>query len=140
MEKGNLMHLIMADIISESDTDTAIQKAVQNGLLSDTFESEISQTVKKILTHNDLKHYFTEEAVAMNERAIFTKTGQIIRPDRIQLINKEEVAIIDYKTGSPSETHPAQLKMYEDALIEMGYNVTEKLLVYVQNEIEVVRC
>lgn len=140
MEKGNLMHLIMADIISESDTNSAIQKAVQNGLLSDTFESEIRQTVKKILTHNDLKHYFTEEAIVMNERAIFTKTGQIIRPDRIQLINKKEITIIDYKTGIPSETHPAQLKMYEDALIEMGYNVTEKLLVYVQDEIEVVRC
>ena len=139
IEKGNLIHLIMADIIFETDAEAAIEKAVRNGWLTKAYTKELVETINRILNHKQLKKCFTAiDTTVMNEQVIITANGEVIRPDRLQIMEKDNVILIDYKTGSPSATHASQLKIYETALQDMGYKVIEKLLVYTQNEIEVV--
>jgi CRISPR/Cas system-associated exonuclease Cas4 (RecB family) len=52
---------------------------------------------------------------------------------------KSTAVIIDYKTGEEKPAHKKQILQYADLLNQMGYNVTEKLLVYIEDE-KVVEC
>ena len=56
-----------------------------------------------------------------------------MRPDLIAIKDKT-AAIIDYKTGEPRTTYAEQLAGYSALLKQMGYDVTSRLIVYVDNE------
>jgi ATP-dependent exoDNAse (exonuclease V) beta subunit len=54
------------------------------------------------------------------------------------LVNKNEIYLLDYKTGSHQEKYTKQLENYQNAIEKMGFNVTKKALVYIGETIEVV--
>jgi RecB family exonuclease len=56
-------------------------------------------------------------------------------PDRLVFNSKNEVTIIDYKTGAPSKSDHQQLVQYEKVLKSMNFNVLKKLLVYLNDKI-----
>ena len=64
--------------------------------------------------------------------------NQIMIPDRLVLTAKNEVTIIDYKTGKPSKRDHQQLLKYEQVLKKMHFKVGQKLLVYINEEIDIV--
>lgn len=64
---------------------------------------------------------------------VIDMNGEMFRPDRVVITNKSAV-IIDYKTGAESPKHKKQIIQYGDLLSQMGYTVTEKLLVYIEGE------
>ena len=90
-----------------------------------------------IVTHPKLKSYYSEKNTVFNERDIITSTGLNLRPDRLVFTNKQEVTIIDYKSGVQQKQHEAQLQTYQNALEDMGFNVYNKLLVYINDTIEI---
>jgi len=49
-----------------------------------------------------------------------------------------EVVIMDYKTGNPSNEHHQQLLRYEKVLKSMDFKVIKKILIYINQEIDVV--
>ena len=63
------------------------------------------------------------------ERPIIDKNGFKFIPDRV-VIYKDEVTIIDYKTGKPDISHKEQVDHYGILYDNMGYLVTSKVLVY----------
>jgi RecB family exonuclease len=77
---------------------------------------------------------FNGSDVVYNEQSIITKNGALIRPDRINVSRERTVTIVDYKTGSPKNYHLQQLDLYEEAVMEMGFAVSEKILVYNNEE------
>ena len=69
----------------------------------------------------------------MIEREILTDTGDILRPDRIAISEKETV-IIDYKTGQENtKKYNQQMQSYEIGLQKMGYTNIKKLIVYIED-------
>jgi RecB family exonuclease len=52
-------------------------------------------------------------------------------------MQKNEVTIIDYKTGSPDKKHVQQLQTYRDALESMDFTVLKKILIYLNEPIEI---
>ena len=52
------------------------------------------------------------------------------RPDRL-VFNENKVTVIDYKTGVEKEEDQVQIKSYGALLEEMGYQVENKILIYV---------
>jgi ATP-dependent exoDNAse (exonuclease V) beta subunit len=46
-------------------------------------------------------------------------------------------AIIDYKTGNFNPKHQEQLNNYKETVQKMGYDVAEKILVYIYPRIEI---
>ena len=64
--------------------------------------------------------------------------GEFFRPDRVVIIEKDAI-IIDYKTGEEIPKHKQQIIQYADLLMQMGYTVKGKLLVYIE-ESRVVEC
>lgn len=83
-----------------------------------------------IISHENLEKYYQKGLSAYNEKDIFTQNGSVVRPDRL-LFNENKVTVIDYKTGAEKEEDQVQIKSYGALLEEMGYEVENKILVYV---------
>ena len=73
-----------------------------------------------------------------NERDIISN-HEIIRPDRFVINAKNEATIIDYKTGSINKKHQLQLENYQRVIEEMPYKVTNKILVYINEDLKIIR-
>ena len=94
-------------------------------------------SVNQILNHPKLKDYFSSDLTIYNERDILSKQGQILRPDRLVINSNNDVTIIDYKTGDENNMHKQQLQSYEDILKTMEYKIKKKILVYINDTIQV---
>jgi CRISPR/Cas system-associated exonuclease Cas4 (RecB family) len=89
-----------------------------------------------VITHPLLSQYFSEDANAFRERDIIAPSGEILRPDRLNFRGKE-VTIIDYKTGNLESSHKEQMEEYAGTLSKMGFEVKNKILVYINKEVAV---
>lgn len=137
-EKGNLVHNIMAQIKTNVDIPFVMEDFYSSGKLNSDQSRELTTIVEHIVNHQDLKHYFEDRFTIYNERDVITNTGEIFRPDRIIVNeNKKEAVIIDYKTGSEKPSHTQQLLTYQSLLEEMDIKVTKKILIYINEDIQI---
>ena len=138
IEKGNLVHLVLSKIKTNQDIDFAINDLVSSGDIPSESISELRTLIIKLTQHPQLKSYFEDGFDIYNERDIITITGQLLRPDRLNINSNNEVVIIDYKTGDKKSYHNLQLNQYETVLNEMNYSVLNKILVYINDGIDVI--
>jgi ATP-dependent exoDNAse (exonuclease V) beta subunit len=140
IEKGNLVHSIMSAIITVDDVDTAMEAALKADVITKTNYNSVYDTVLAIVNHPELKQFYSKAYLVYNERDIISPRGVLLRPDRIVINeNTKSVIIIDYKTGEESPKHFKQIKDYQNVLVAMGYNVKEKILVYVNEKLTIKR-
>jgi ATP-dependent exoDNAse (exonuclease V) beta subunit len=137
IEKGNLVHLIMSKIKSESDINLAFEDFENKGDINAQQALELKPIILDIVHHEKLKDYFQPELTVYNEKDILASGGLILRPDRIVVNAMQEAVIIDYKTGSASPTHQNQLREYQLILEEMGFKVSKKILIYINENIQI---
>lgn len=129
IEKGELAHEILARINSHEDLEPALEWALNSGMITKTSIKEIRTLISGIISHPELKDYFSKEVKNINEQEIITTSGERLRPDRVNF-SQDKAVIIDYKTGGFVDTHQRQVSNYANALREMGYQVDKSLLVY----------
>lgn len=137
IEKGNLIHEIMAQIKTKTDVDFVIQDFLRASIIDHLQATALKETAIQIINHPKLSDYFTETYTTHNERDIITKQGIILRPDKVAVNEKKEAVIIDYKTGAEDKKHIQQLQLYQDVLEEMGIVIKNKILVYINNDIKI---
>jgi ATP-dependent exoDNAse (exonuclease V) beta subunit len=138
IEYGNIIHEILALVKTRADIDLAITKSIENGLITHNQKQLVYKTIYEIVNHSELSNCFSSENKVMNEQTIIQKEGNTIKPDRMVLNTKNEVFLIDYKTGKHNTKYQLQLNNYQNAIEKMGYKVSQKTLVYIGEEIEVV--
>ncbi|WP_405611364.1 UvrD-helicase domain-containing protein [Polaribacter sp. Asnod1-A03] len=136
---GNLFHEILAKIITVKDVEGVLSQYYQQGVLSEEQLIVIKNSILEVVNHPELIEYFSENVVVFNEREIVDVDNQIMIPDRLVFTNDKEVTIIDYKTGSQSKEYHQQLLKYERVLNSIGLNVFEKILIYVNENITIVK-
>ncbi|MBT8253637.1 MAG: UvrD-helicase domain-containing protein [Bacteroidia bacterium] len=137
IEKGNLIHDIMATIKTNFDVEPALDHNLRTGALSGEQASDLKLSIDQIITHPLIKDYYTDRYSIYNERQIITSKGKLLRPDRVAISFKDDVTIIDYKTGSENEEHVKQIVEYSEAIEEMGLLVEHRYLVYIDTAIQV---
>ena len=137
IEFGILIHEIMDKISTEKDVEKVVVQYIQQGFIDKEISIGIEKKIKEIVAHPKLKSYFSDDATVFNERKLLAEDKQIVIPDRLVFNNKNEVTIIDYKTGKPSEEHHIQLLTYEQVLQSMDIKVIKKLLIYINDIITV---
>lgn len=135
---GNVIHEVLAFVQTSSDIDLALQKALENGLISSTQKEIVEKTIRDIVNHEDLQVFFDENNIVFNEQTIIQKHGSLVKPDRMVLKNNQEMYLLDYKTGKHEPKYHKQLQNYQDAIEQMGYKVIKKSIIYIGNEIEIV--
>jgi len=137
IEKGNLIHYIMSQIKTKIDVDITLNNCLDSGMINSQQIQELKQTVLKIVEHPLLLDYYNSVNTIYNERDIITKEGITVRPDRLVINAKNEVVIIDYKTGNPDKKYAQQLQIYQDALEDMNYHITKKILIYINDTLDI---
>ncbi len=137
LEKGNLIHNMMSRITTRNDVDFVINDFIISGIINTEQSKELHQTLIQIVEHPKLKDYFIPEHTIYNERDIISKDGNILRPDRLIINSANEVVIVDYKTGHEDGKHRLQLEAYQNILEEMGCKVINKILVYINDDIQI---
>ncbi|NNC49179.1 MAG: UvrD-helicase domain-containing protein [Flaviramulus sp.] len=135
IEKGNLLHNIMSKINTKNDIDNAINDFIKSSLVNVEQSTALKQLVYKIVEHPKLLRYYSANNSIYNERDIITKTGIVLRPDRVVVNSENEAVIIDYKTGIEDKKHEQQLQLYQDVLEDMKIDVKKKILIYLNDDI-----
>jgi ATP-dependent exoDNAse (exonuclease V) beta subunit len=138
IERGNLVHLLLSKIVTREDIDFAIDDLLASGDITASDEETLRTIVMQVIEHPKIKLYYNNDHKVYNERDIVTPSGELHRPDRININQKNEVVIIDYKTGDQMASHKSQLNTYASVLKTMNHDVTHKFLVYINETVEVV--
>ena len=137
IEKGNLIHNIMAEIKTIEDVELVLEHFKSSGKINALQYQELKVSVYNIVNHHQINPYFNPELTIYNEQDILTKDGSPIRPDRIVINSKNEVVIMDYKTGKTDSKHQEQLFDYQLVIEDMNFKVVKKILVYINDVITI---
>ncbi|MFK8059820.1 MAG: UvrD-helicase domain-containing protein [Polaribacter sp.] len=135
---GNVLHEIFAKIITKNDVDNAIESFLQQGIINEEQRNYITKSIHEVVNHPKLANFYSNKVIVFNEREIVDVDNLVIIPDRLVFKDKNEVVIIDYKTGNQSQEHHQQLLRYERVLKSMNFKVDKKLLIYINTKIDVV--
>ncbi|MHB0755191.1 UvrD-helicase domain-containing protein [Polaribacter sp. M15] len=137
IDYGNLLHEIFAKIYTKNDVDSVLFQYHQQGVLNDKQLSDFTKTIKEVINHPKIANYFSTDVIIYNEREVVDVDNQVIIPDRL-VFDDGKVVIIDYKTGHPSKEHHQQLLKYQHVLQSMDFKVDKKMLIYMNDQIELV--
>ncbi len=137
-EYGILVHYILSKIKTIDDIELVIENAVLIGDISHQESLKIATDIKNIVSLNTIAPYFKKGIEVKNELEILTSSGNILRPDRVIVINNA-ATVIDYKTGKKNaHQYHAQMQDYEKALLDLGYLSVKKVLLYIhEQEVEI---
>jgi hypothetical protein len=126
---GRIVHQILAWITIPADAPKALNRALEQGLISRDELAEVESRVNNVLTNAEYSILFDANAKVWAEREIILPNGNTYRPDRV-VLNTSNLIIADYKTGLPSPSHQRQIAEYADILSQMGYTNIETKLIY----------
>lgn len=132
--RGNLIHDLLAKVYSSDDIVKAVGTLVDSELIPHSEARIYEEMVGKVVSHEKLSNYFSKNIKSLNEIELLDTNGVVLRPDKM-VISNMEVVLIDYKTGAQSATHKNQLHQYEEIVLKMGYFVTHKIIVYINESI-----
>lgn len=138
IEYGNVVHEILSFVKTKNDVVFAIDKAIENGLINWAQKDLVLETISKIVHHPALEMFFVEGNEVLNEQTIIQKESSTIKPDRMVFTKDKKVFLLDYKTGVHNAKYKKQLETYQLAIESMGFEVAQKSLVYIGQEVEIV--
>ncbi len=133
---GNLYHNILSSIETKEDVNNAVNKAITAGEINNEDVEVVTSKLKEIINHPELQDFYEGNIIVSNEKEIITKEGKLLRPDRVT-INNEEATVIDYKTGKKNPRYYQQVYEYCDALKDMGFQIKNKIIIYINDKIEI---
>ncbi len=134
IERGNLLHEVLALIDTEEDIPLALDKFSAMENFTEERKAELKQILMQVITNPQISPYFSKDFQIYRERDIISPGGEILRPDRL-VIKDGEATLIDYKTGGIQESHKQQMNKYESVINLLGLKVEKKILVYINKEV-----
>lgn len=135
LNQGNVIHYILGAIYKTTDLESALQRAIQKGLIKEMEVQGIKEKVRSVLFHPELNRFYQAGLEVLNERDLLLTDGSVQRPDRV-ILKKNHANIIDYKTGERNKKYHDQLNTYAKSFSSMGYTVEQKIIVYINDKIE----
>ena len=130
IDSGNLVHEFMENIIHEKDLPIVLEEIKNHTTLILEEKNYLKNILNGIVYHKELNHFFNTTDQIEVERKIITTKGNVLIPDRLNINKSGSITIIDYKTGVFHPKHESQINSYGSALIEMGYTISEKIVIY----------
>jgi len=137
---GKLVHKMLSEVFIHTDVSRVVTKYLLSGIIDEKEAIRIQQVIENVVNHEELSDYFNSDQLIKNETEIITLVDgkrSIQRPDRI-VIKDDELIILDYKTGEKSIEHEDQMARYAGYFNKLGYLNVKKILVYLNETIEIV--
>ena len=134
---GILIHDLLAKIETSEDLDWVLEEAFSLGRINENSVDLIKKLLLKVINHPSLNSFFKNEYKVWNERDILIPNEENIRPDRL-MENRDEMILIDYKTGKSKEADQDQIEHYKKIIGQVfsGKKI-KSYLVYIQEKKEV---
>ncbi len=133
MIRGKLMHKVMERIYTSKDVPFVLNQMLINGEINASEKEKLFSSIMEIIGMPEISSCFDENIHVKNEAAIMDEKGEFFRPDRV-VLKKSEAIIIDYKTGTPSDSYKKQIMRYKSLLGRMGYGKIKAYLVYLDKK------
>lgn len=139
MEWGTQLHNWLSKIKYLSDFDSVLESLKNDKYIGVDLKEKLKLQLIKIFKNDKIKSYFDKDWIVKTETEILLKEGEIYIPDRV-IMKKNQIVVIDYKTGSISsiEKHKVQLINYSNVLEQMGYSNIKLVLVYTEDNLNIV--
>jgi ATP-dependent exoDNAse (exonuclease V) beta subunit len=135
MLKGEVLHEILS-LWHVSDNTTGIILKTLNKYKIPTDELPIySDIINQIQNHSQWKTWNNHYYNRFVEQELYWE-GKIIRPD-LFFMNKDDIALIDFKTGNPDQSHFRQLKEYATALRQIFNKKVSSHLIYIYPHVSI---
>ena len=138
LEWGLIIHQLFSQIKYASDLDKALFDLIGKGHILKTdipaLKAKIERLFQLPTATGTVIDWFSEKYQIKTEATMLTDSG-LLRPDRI-VFRDQQASIIDYKTGEPQKAHQKQLRLYQQALEQMGYQTQTYLLYFETEKIE----
>ncbi|MDO5509722.1 MAG: UvrD-helicase domain-containing protein [Weeksellaceae bacterium] len=135
-EFGDKVHRILEHIVHKDDLDKVLQKFSLQGIINREEQPQLRNLLLQVMEHPLLQDSFSGYE-SLSEREFIDENGRIFKPDRLVVNHENQWTLIDYKTGSPSETHQNQIQRYAEQLQQMNYNIHKMFLVYLSQNLEI---
>tara|TARA_Y100000590_G_scaffold442443_1_gene570547 strand:+ start:1016 stop:4132 length:3117 start_codon:yes stop_codon:yes gene_type:complete len=135
-KEGLLLHELLSQINSIDEIDFVIKNHENLKILNDFNVRTLKSKILKIFNHKKLKNLFNNDNKIYNEKEILNPKGKILRPDKIIFL-KNKTVIVDFKSGKFRNEHIIQMKEYEESLKKMNYSKIEKILIYINDSIDI---
>ncbi|MCD4736428.1 MAG: PD-(D/E)XK nuclease family protein, partial [Bacteroidales bacterium] len=132
-EWGKLVHTVLSEIKTQSDTKNVVDGLFNEGLINQKEQKQLIDDLTKVLSNEKTGEFFKKDLHIRAETEIIDADGNSHRPDRL-IFNADEVIVIDFKTGVPLEKHKKEIKHYGSLLCDMGYKQIRKYLLYIYEE------
>ena len=139
--EGLLMHDILGQIATVADVDKVLQQFELDGRLTKEKSAETADRLRKLLSSEKPKGWFSGRYKVQNETEIITPQGKIYRPDRVMIDeNERRVVVVDYKFGENREPrYKWQVANYMQLIAQMGYKTEGYIWYTTLGKIEEVR-
>ena len=137
--KGVLIHNLLAQIITSNMVADVLQKAIDDKILPIKSKGFVEKSLRKVVTHAELKSLYDGEDKVLCEEDLLVPNGPTLRPDRINIKKSGGVCVIDYKTGTPKKADQSQILSYSTVLNNMGYFDIENILVYINDNVQILK-
>lgn len=132
LSRGNLLHELMGGVESGEDIKEAIAAMLRKGMITPAETGELFAMAHSIVNHSALFPFFRKGLIVKNESEIITGQGTVLRPDRL-VISGGKATLIDYKSGKQHPAYALQLQAYAYALEDMGFEVENRIIVYLND-------
>ncbi|MEE2954238.1 MAG: UvrD-helicase domain-containing protein [Bacteroidota bacterium] len=131
---GNLLHLALSSINEITDINNVTNTLFLHGKCSEEEKERLKQNITSFTSHPSISHYFKKGLNIKNEQGILLPNGKTYIPDRL-IFDNNQVVILDYKTGKKRKNDQNQIDIYADTLDLMGYKVSERKILYLEDYI-----
>ncbi|MBX2962224.1 MAG: UvrD-helicase domain-containing protein [Cyclobacteriaceae bacterium] len=128
---GIHLHSVLSYIKTKGDVDAALQRAVQEGLLTTAEIGPVKVELEELFKAPLVSSWFDEGWEVRTEVPVILPGGEESRFDRL-LLNDNKAVVIDFKTGAPSNANHHQVLAYMDILRNMNFTVVEGYVLYVR--------
>ncbi len=134
--RGTYIHTVLQDIRTAEEAQRQIRRLYMRGDIDPDVisETEMSQTIERLLSMPEVKPWFAEGLTVLNELTLMDNGGHQQRPDRIVIDQEGRVTVIDYKTGASHAGYEQQVRSYMNLLRQMGYTNVLGYLLFIKDE------
>ena len=117
-EHGSLIHNILSELKHKNELQAILTRNINKGVITKYEALTLKNQLEKQFQHPLVGHLFSDFDMVKNEKNILLSSGSSYQPDRVTF-KDNNIYIIDYKTGEPSNKHIEQLENYKKILAEM---------------------
>jgi ATP-dependent exoDNAse (exonuclease V) beta subunit len=136
IQRGKVIHRLLSEVKTQADIQTQLNILSDEGVIEIEFMNELKEYANKVIQHDEINPLLQSAKEIISEKTLLLQNGEILRPDRVFVL-EDEVVVLDYKSGLKKPEHHKQLKNYMNSLKPLYSKPIRGMLAYLSEELEI---